>query len=245
MRRCGIMVDGIMTNSMTQPLGLGRSFSQRIAAHQRACDTFRDLGQALGVRDLRVLGSFGLVEGPIDDQALLLPYGLGQSWAPFGLDYLCAYFCTSHHGTFIDAAAGIGLWTLGVAREEFVSCKAIEHEPEHLAYLTNNIKNNCPNGNVEIINAGITALDSLLPLAQLRTPIAVKLNSPRAIQGAAQLLEAADVAMLDFWPRHGSDRRIFNRCFTQAATATKDTQDLDWRDIHQIVVPPPPFEVIL
>ena len=238
-----------MTNASTLLRApVSRRIAARIAEHARACELFRDLGQALGVRDLRVSGEFGLVEGSIHDQEKLLPYAHAGDWAPFGFDYLSEFFCRSHCGTFIDGGAGIGLWTLGIAREEFVVCKSFEADAENFNYLASIVRRNCPNGNVEILNASALELDRHLNMDNLRQPLAVKLDIreiDQAILGAAAVLGAAQIAVINAWPRQAQSWEILTRSFASAAIMRVPNHELVWRTPRELIRPAGTFEILL
>lgn len=238
-----------MTNANLQLRApVSRRIAARRAEHARMSALFRDLGQALGVRDLRVAGEFGLVEGSIHDQALLLPYAQGHAWAPFGFDYLSEYFCKSQHGTFVDGGAGIGLWTLGIARDEFVVCKAFERDAANFNYLASNVRRNCPNGNVEIFNASAQELARHLDPERLRQPLAIRLETSEmgsAVANAEALLEAAQVAVINRWPRQERALQILNGCFAQAAIMSGSDDRLEWRNLCEIEPPGGNFEILL
>jgi hypothetical protein len=238
-----------MTNADLQlHAPVSRRIAARIAEHARMREMFRDLGHALGVRDLRVSGEFGLVEGSIHDQALLLPYAQGHDWAPFGFDYLSEFFCKSQYGTFIDGGAGIGLWTLGIARDEFVVCKAFESDSANFNYLANNVRRNCPNGNVEVINVSAMDLGRHLDPSGLRQPLAVRLeisDLESAVTSAEALLEAAQIAVLNGWPRQDRALRILDRCFANVAITSLSNHELEWRTARDIVPPAGDFEILL
>jgi hypothetical protein len=238
-----------MTNAPTLLRApVSHRIAARIAEHAHACELFRDLGQALGVRDLRVSGELGLVEGSIHDQAVLLPYAQGNNWAPFGFDYLSEYFCKSQRGTFVDGGAGIGLWTLGIARDEFVVCKAFEPGGANFNYLASNVRRNCPNGNVEIFNASTGEIGRHLDSATLRQPLAIRLEASdidSTIANLAPLLEAAEIAVINAWPRQTANMRILDRCFTSVAVMGVPNHDLEWRKADEIAPPAGTFEVLL
>jgi hypothetical protein len=225
-----------------------RRIAARIADHARMSELFRDLGHALGVRDLRVSGELGLVEGSIHDQALLTLYAQGHPWATFGLDYLNEFFCKSHYGTFIDGGSGIGLWTLSIAREEFVLCKAFEPDGPTFNYLASNVRRNCPNGNAEVAHASAMELDRHIAPGGLRMPLAVKLdvaNIDQAVIGSAALLASTDIAVLNSWPNSEPALRKLEQSFPSAALITPDDFEVRWQRPRDLVPPGGEFEVLL
>jgi FkbM family methyltransferase len=113
---------------------------------------FQELGRKYGVQDIRVTGNCGVIEGSIDDGALLPVYGRTKSWAAASNQTFIDFFARHGGGTYIDVGANIGLTTIPVARDATVTCKAFEPEPSTFLYLARNVKRNCPDRNVELFN---------------------------------------------------------------------------------------------
>ncbi|HVV15210.1 MAG TPA: FkbM family methyltransferase [Candidatus Paceibacterota bacterium] len=107
------------------------------------------------VTDIRVEGSYGTIIGSPEDGAVLAAYARTGAWAEEFNSYFGDFFEKSGGGTYIDIGANIGLTTIPIGRNAAVVCKAFEPEPRNLAYLQENVRENCPAGNVEIFNTAL------------------------------------------------------------------------------------------
>jgi len=118
---------------------------------------FQELGRKYGVEDIRISGNYGMIEGSIDDGALLPAYGRTKSWAAASNALFTDFFSRRGGGTYVDVGANVGLTTIPIAQNAAVACKAVEPEPAAFAYLAANVARNCRGRNVELFN--IAALD--------------------------------------------------------------------------------------
>lgn len=137
------------------PPSVQRSAIERFAARVDAYDIFQSLGRAYGVKDLRIAGRYGLIEGSIEDGSILANYGRTKSWAASTTGLLIDFFRTHGRGTYLDIGANIGLTTIPVADRGDVACLAFEPEPTNYRYLDGNIRRNCRHGNVELFDVAL------------------------------------------------------------------------------------------
>lgn len=114
------------------------------------------LGRRYGIADIRVSGDYGVVEGALDDTAILAAYARTRRWVP-GINAAIASFFEGHdRGTYIDIGANIGLTTIPIARRGGIVCKAFEPEPRAFRYLAANLSENCPAAKVEIFDFALS-----------------------------------------------------------------------------------------
>ena len=137
------------------PVSVQRAAIERAAARVGGYEIFQSLGRGFGVRDIRIAGRYGLIEGSIDDESILARYGRAKIWASETNRLFVDFFDAHSGGTYLDVGANIGLTTIPVARNARVSCFAFEPEPENYRYLEHNIRHNCQQGNVEIRNLAV------------------------------------------------------------------------------------------
>jgi FkbM family methyltransferase len=137
------------------PVYAQRAAIERVAAGADAYEIFQSLGRRFGVKDIRIAGRYGLIEGSIDDESILARYGRTKVWAPETNRLFVNFFDAHRGGTYLDIGANIGLTTIPIARNARVSCFAFEPEPENYGYLEHNIRRNCQQGNVEIRNLAL------------------------------------------------------------------------------------------
>lgn len=137
------------------PVGARRAVLDRCVARDDAYHLFQTVGRRYGIRDIRVAGDYGLIEGSIDDEAVLATYARAKRWAESSNIVFERYFAHRQGGTYIDIGANIGLTTIPVARNPRVDCKAFEPEPTNFGYLRSNVERNCRHGNVETFNLAL------------------------------------------------------------------------------------------
>jgi len=134
------------------PASVQRAAIERIAARADAYEVFQSLGRGFGVKDIRIGGEYGPIEGSIDDGSVLACYGRTKLWAARSNRLFSDFFAARGGGTYLDVGANIGLTTIPVARNAQVLCVAFEPEPKNYRYLEHNIRRNCAHGNVAILN---------------------------------------------------------------------------------------------
>ena len=137
------------------PAWARRALLAGLAHSPEAYETLQILGRAHGVRDLRIAGDYGIIEGSIEDTAILRSYALEKRWAAQSNALFCDFFEQAGGGTYIDVGANIGLTTIPIARNPRVACKLFEPAPDNLRYLQINLWNNCAYDNVEIFNLAL------------------------------------------------------------------------------------------
>jgi FkbM family methyltransferase len=141
-----------------------RRIVERLAREDAGYRLFRSLGRHYGVHDISVMGDYGLVEGSLQDTAILMSYARTKTWAPetnrFFVDILSGF----RQATYIDIGANIGLTTLPIARNPRVACRAFEPEPDNYRYLVGNVARNCAYGNVEAYNMALFDREGVLDL---------------------------------------------------------------------------------
>ena len=134
------------------PKGVQRVAIERIAARADSYEVFQSLGRGFGVKDLRIDGEYGLIEGSIDDGSVLARYGRTKLWAARSNRLFSDFFAARGGGTYLDVGANIGLTTIPIAQNAQVLCVAFEPEPKNYRYLEHNIRRNCGHDNVAVLN---------------------------------------------------------------------------------------------
>lgn len=147
--------EALVTLVNALPISVQRAAIERAAARIGGYEVFQSLGRGFGVKDIRIAGRYGLIEGSIDDESILARYGQTKIWATETNRLFVDFFDAHRGGTYFDVGANIGLTTIPVARNGRVSCFAFEPEPENYGYLEHNIRRNCRQGNVEIRNLAL------------------------------------------------------------------------------------------
>jgi FkbM family methyltransferase len=128
---------------------------RRLARGSGGYALFRALGRCYGVHDIRVLGDYGLVEGGLQDTAILMAYARTRVWARRANSFIVDALAGCAAGTYIDIGANIGLTTLPVAANARIRCHAFEPEPTNYSYLVRNVAVNCVHGNVVTHNMAL------------------------------------------------------------------------------------------
>jgi len=113
------------------------------------------LGRCAAVSDISIMGDLGLIQGSLDDTAVLATYYRTKTWRPGFSKFFNDYFRHRGRGIFVDIGANIGLTTIPVAGNSGISCFAIEPDPANFRYLRNNVSVNCPHGNVQLFNLAL------------------------------------------------------------------------------------------
>ncbi len=98
------------------------------------------------------MGDFGLIQGSLDDSAVLATYCRTKTWRPAFARFFNDFFSGRGHGVFIDIGANIGLTTIPVARSAGISCFGFEPDRANFRYLRNNVQLNCPRRNVRLFD---------------------------------------------------------------------------------------------
>jgi FkbM family methyltransferase len=137
------------------PAAVRKTLLRGLASASADYETLQLLGRRHGVKDLRVAGDYGLIEGSINDSVVLRSYAVTKTWDDRGNRQFVEFFDRHHGGTYIDIGANIGLTTIPIARNAAVSCKAFEPEPACFRYLRSNLAANCLHGNVDIFNLAL------------------------------------------------------------------------------------------
>jgi FkbM family methyltransferase len=149
-----LMKSAIAAGVAALPYGGRKALVEGLSRVGGRYEAFQALGRAYHVRDVRVAGAYGLIEGSIGDGEVLRSYAVSGNWAPHTVALIAAVF-DAGGGTFIDIGANIGLVTIPVAHNPRVRCIAFEPEPRNFAYLANNVAANCPHGNVSLHNLAV------------------------------------------------------------------------------------------
>jgi FkbM family methyltransferase len=107
------------------------------------------LARRSGYVALMAEGDCGLIQGSSDDEVILPIYARTKTWAGTANTFLKSFFA-GHGGTYLDIGANIGLTTLPVAQNASVRCIAFEPDPVNFFHLTENVRRNSKNGNIEL-----------------------------------------------------------------------------------------------
>jgi FkbM family methyltransferase len=113
------------------------------------------LGRCAAVSDISIMGDLGLIQGSLDDTAILATYYRTKTWRPGFSRFFNDYFRDQGRGIFIDIGANIGLTTIPIAENSGISCLGIEPDPANFRCLRNNVLVNCPHGNVQLFNLAL------------------------------------------------------------------------------------------
>jgi FkbM family methyltransferase len=161
----GLMKTAIAAGVAALPHGGRKAVVEGLSRAGGRYEAFQALGRAYNVRDVRVAGEYGLIEGSLGDGAVLRTYAATGTWAPHTVELISGCFLAApgHRGTFIDIGANIGLVTIPVARNPQVRCIAFEPEPRNFAYLASNVAANCPHRNVSLHNLALFDRRAKLP----------------------------------------------------------------------------------
>lgn len=137
------------------PAAVQRAAIARAAQGSDAYAVFQALGRAHGIKEIRVNGRYGEIDGSIDDGSILPRYAREQSWDTATNQLFVDFFSETGGGTYLDIGANIGLTTIPVAFHAKVACLAFEPEPANYRYLAGNVARNCRHGNVETFNLAL------------------------------------------------------------------------------------------
>jgi len=124
------------------------------------------LARDQGISGFVVEGAQGIVEGPVEDFAILRTYAQKRRWAQPTSARIAAFL--KDGGSYLDIGANIGLTTIPVARNPKVDCVAFEPDPAMFALLRANIARNCERGNVTLHNAALSDHEGTVTL--MRSP---------------------------------------------------------------------------
>jgi FkbM family methyltransferase len=113
------------------------------------------LGRCAAVSDISIMGDLGLIQGSLDDTAVLATYYRTKTWRPGFARFFNDYFRHQGRGVFVDVGANIGLTTIPVAANSGISCFGFEPDPANFHYLQNNVMVNCPHANVQLFNLAL------------------------------------------------------------------------------------------
>ncbi len=125
-----------------------RRAAVRAIAPRGDYSTVRTLAHWAGIRDISVAGDYGLIQGALDDTAILATYMETKTWRPVVPQFFNQFFGGCTDGRFVDVGANIGLTTIPIAANPGVRCFSFEPDPDNFRYLHNNVETNCPNRNV-------------------------------------------------------------------------------------------------
>jgi FkbM family methyltransferase len=115
-------------------------------------DLFQAIGRRYGVKDISVVGDYGLIEGSLADDKIIAGYAKSKNWAMETNKFFTDFFKTQSAGTYIDVGANLGLTTIPIAALPRVDCKALEPDPDNYRHLVHNVAEHCRNKNVELFD---------------------------------------------------------------------------------------------
>src|SRR6185295_13313730 len=95
-------------------------------------------------------GESGFIQSSSSDETLLPSYALSKTWAAPAVAFLRDAFA-DQSGTYIDVGANIGLTTIPIARNPKLRCVAFEPDPNNFWHLSENVRRNGQNGNIELV----------------------------------------------------------------------------------------------
>jgi FkbM family methyltransferase len=124
------------------------------------------LARDQGISGFVVEGEQGVVEGPVDDFAILRTYAQKGRWARQTSGRIAAFL--EDGGTYLDIGANIGLTTIPVARNRKINCIAVEPDPAMFALLQANVARNGAPANVTLHNLALSDREGTVML--MRSP---------------------------------------------------------------------------
>ncbi|MEJ2122499.1 MAG: FkbM family methyltransferase [Alphaproteobacteria bacterium] len=124
------------------------------------------LARDQGISGFVVEGAQGIVEGPVEDFAILRTYAQKRRWAQPTSERIAVFL--KDGGSYLDIGANIGLTTIPVARNPKVDCVAFEPDPVMFALLRANIARNCEHANVTLHNLALSDHEGTVTL--MRSP---------------------------------------------------------------------------
>lgn len=134
------------------PYGAQQQALLQLSQGEQAFDALYSLAASMNVVALSVRGDYGVISQSLADRAMLPVYASSGKWASDTNEIILDFFAgTNGCGTYIDVGANIGLTTIPVAQNPGVHCIALEPEPSNFRYLSENVRANCPHGNVVLL----------------------------------------------------------------------------------------------
>jgi len=94
-------------------------------------------------------GDCGLIQGSSSDEVIMPTYARTKTWAITTANFFKRFF-SERGGTYLDVGANIGLTTLPIAQNERVRCVAFEPDPTNFSHLSENVRRNSKNNNIEL-----------------------------------------------------------------------------------------------
>jgi len=131
-------------------------------------DLIAILAPIRGFDGIRTTGDYGEILGSPSDRAVFAAYAATGKWAQSTTAIFSEFFKRTQGGIYVDIGANIGLTTIPLARESNVSCIAFEPAPENFRNLQSNIRANCDQSKVQMLqlalfekrkSAGLRALE--------------------------------------------------------------------------------------
>jgi FkbM family methyltransferase len=116
----------------------------------------RSFAREVGITGLIAEGESAIIQGDAEDTAILPAYARQKTWAS-GTNQLYIDLFRAEGGTYLDIGANIGVTTIPIARNAKVSCHAFEPDPTLFWHLSENVRRNCPNQNIEVHRMAIGA----------------------------------------------------------------------------------------
>jgi len=138
------------------PTNTRRSVMDALVNGSNSYGLFQAIGRKHGVRDISVIGDYGVIEGSLADTHVIADYAKNKNWHVGEANRLFVEFFERHNGgTYIDIGANLGLTTIPVAALSSVDCHAFEPDPENYRHLARNVASHCPHGNVKLFNVAV------------------------------------------------------------------------------------------
>jgi FkbM family methyltransferase len=139
------------------PWGARQAIYEALAMRQNGpWAEIRRFAREVGITGLIAEGESGIIQGDAEDTTILPAYARQKTWAS-GTNQLFIDLFRAEGGTYLDIGANIGLTTIPIARNATVSCYAFEPDPTLFWHLSENVRRNCPNKNVEVHRMAIGA----------------------------------------------------------------------------------------
>ena len=139
----------------SMPWGVKEAFFEAYVSDRDPFEILSRMAQQCRLRSVKVDGECGLIEGSPHDLAILSSYASEGRWAERTNRLIAEFFAGKESGTFLDIGGNIGLTTIPIAQQAQITCHAFEPEPANFAYLTENVRVNCPHANVTLHNIAL------------------------------------------------------------------------------------------
>ena len=136
------------------PWGVRNALVQGLAERGGHEILLTHIARRAGISAFMANGNWGLIQASSTDAIMLPVYGQTRTWAAPTVAFLQKAL-EGGGGTYLDIGANIGLTTIPIAQNANVRCIAFEPDATNFMHLSENVKRNCPYGNVELLQKAV------------------------------------------------------------------------------------------